>query len=117
MFVGAVTDLLSVALTAGMFHYGYFIAAILYGLLGGLIRSIINATRGKQLEFNLISTGVIAAVMGLSILFVNIINLSDADPIKDGKFVTSLLGMNIILTRMQVSWVIATVFITGILVL
>jgi LytS/YehU family sensor histidine kinase len=103
MFVGAVTDLLSVALTAGMFHYGYFIAAILYGLLGGLIRSIINTTKGKQLEFNLISTLVIALIMGLSILFVNIIDLSNTDPNINGKFVTQILGMNIVLSRMQVS--------------
>jgi hypothetical protein len=115
MFVGGVTDLLSVALTAGMFHYGYFIAAILYGLLGGVIRSIINVTKGKNLEFTLISTLIIAAVMGFTIMFVNIIDLSkETTP---GYFSTAILGMDIVLTRLQVTAVVAGIFISGILAL
>ena len=35
------TDMLTIALTAGVFHYGYFIAALTYGLLGGFIRTLV----------------------------------------------------------------------------
>jgi LytS/YehU family sensor histidine kinase len=48
VFIGGVTDLLSIALTAGMFHYGYFISACTYGLLAGFVRSIINISKGKR---------------------------------------------------------------------
>jgi LytS/YehU family sensor histidine kinase len=51
IFIGAATDLLSIALTAGMFHYGYFIAAMMYGLLSGIVKTILNITRGKQVRF------------------------------------------------------------------
>jgi hypothetical protein len=51
VFIGVTTDLLSVALTAGMFHYGYFLAAIMYGLLSGIVRTILNITEGKQVHF------------------------------------------------------------------
>jgi hypothetical protein len=94
MFVGAVTDLLSVALTAGMFHYGYFIAAILYGLLGGLIRSVINITHGKQVEFLFISTIIIILVMALSIMYINLVDLGVT-----GTFSGTVLGLNIVLTK------------------
>jgi asparagine N-glycosylation enzyme membrane subunit Stt3 len=94
MFVGAVTDLLSVALTAGMFHYGYFIAAILYGLLGGLIRSVINITHGKQVEFLFISTIIILLVMALSIMYINLVDLGVT-----GTFSGTVLGLNIELTK------------------
>jgi LytS/YehU family sensor histidine kinase len=45
IFIGAATDILSVALTAGMFHYGYFIAAMLFGALSGFIRVFINNSK------------------------------------------------------------------------
>jgi LytS/YehU family sensor histidine kinase len=51
LFIGAVTDILDVLLTAGMFHYGYFIAAIAYGFISGLIRSVINASKNSDAKF------------------------------------------------------------------
>lgn len=47
LFIGAITDLLTVILTAGMFHYGYFIAALAYGFFAGLIRTVINISKNK----------------------------------------------------------------------
>jgi LytS/YehU family sensor histidine kinase len=70
MFIGAVTDLLSVALTAGMFHYGYFIACILFGLLSGMVRVLLNSTKGKQVNFALLSSIVIGAIAIVSIIYV-----------------------------------------------
>jgi LytS/YehU family sensor histidine kinase len=48
LFIGAITDILTVILTAGMFHYGYFIAALAYGFFSGLVRTIINYTKNKS---------------------------------------------------------------------
>ncbi|MGL4647392.1 MAG: hypothetical protein ACRCVI_01565 [Mycoplasmoidaceae bacterium] len=56
MFIGGATDLLTIALTAGVFHYGYFIGAITYGLLGGLIRSLVNFSKRKEWKFALYSS-------------------------------------------------------------
>lgn len=72
MFIGAMTDLLTVALTAGVFHYGYLIAAMAYGLIGGLIKSIFNISRNKYSLFGLISTLftlVVTAAIGTFIWF------------------------------------------------
>jgi LytS/YehU family sensor histidine kinase len=70
MFIGAVTDLLSIALTAGMFHYGYFIACILFGLLSGLVRVLLNSTKGKQVNFAIMSSLAIGAIAVVSIVYV-----------------------------------------------
>lgn len=70
IFIGAATDLLSVALTAGMFHYGYFIAAMMYGLLSGIVKTILNLTRGKQVRFAFWSTLLVGIIGVASVLFV-----------------------------------------------
>jgi hypothetical protein len=48
IFIGAFTDILTVLLTAGMFHYGYFVACIMYGFISGLLKSVINLTINKN---------------------------------------------------------------------
>ncbi|MEF9984868.1 MAG: hypothetical protein RSA40_00615 [Malacoplasma sp.] len=65
MFIGMFTDLLSVTLTAGVFHYGYFIAAMCFGLLSGLVRTIILFSSHNKLKF--------AIYTSLSILLVSIL--------------------------------------------
>jgi LytS/YehU family sensor histidine kinase len=70
IFIGAVTDLLSVGLTAGMFHYGYFVAAMVYGLLAGIIKTIINISKGKQVRFAFISTILVSLVGIASFLYI-----------------------------------------------
>lgn len=70
VFIGAATDLLSIALTAGMFHYGYFIAAMMYGLLAGIVKSILNITKGKQVRFAFWSTLLIGIVGLASVLYI-----------------------------------------------
>ncbi|MDR1234489.1 MAG: hypothetical protein LBJ97_00185 [Mycoplasmataceae bacterium] len=70
IFIGAATDLLSVALTAGMFHYGYFIAAMVYGLLAGIVKTILNVSHGKQVRFAFISTILVSIIGIVSVLYV-----------------------------------------------
>lgn len=56
LFIGMLTDLLSVLMTAGIFHYGYFVAAIGYGLIAGLIRTFVTFSSKNKLKFAIYST-------------------------------------------------------------
>lgn len=56
LFIGMLTDLLSVLMTAGIFHYGYFVAAIAYGLIAGLIRTFVTFSSKNKLRFAIYST-------------------------------------------------------------
>ena len=70
IFIGAMTDLLAVALTAGVFHYGYLIAAMAYGLIGGLIRSFFAVAKNKKINFAIISTVILSILtVGMFIYF------------------------------------------------
>lgn len=52
MVLGAATDGLTIVFTAGVFHYGYFLAAIAFGLIGGLIRVMISwSIKNKKIFF------------------------------------------------------------------
>jgi LytS/YehU family sensor histidine kinase len=51
MFIGAVTDLLSIFLTAGMFHYGYFLAAIFFGFFSGIINLLLTKSKFQMRKF------------------------------------------------------------------
>lgn len=67
MFIGGITDLLTIALTAGIFHYGYFIAALTFGLIGGLVRTIINYSKNNTFKLTVMST-VSLAIMCISVI-------------------------------------------------
>ncbi len=71
VFVGAFTDLLTVAMTAGMFHYGYFVVAISYGFFSGIVRTIINLSNKRELPFLFLSTLFITFIYGSLIIFIN----------------------------------------------
>lgn len=62
LFIGAMTDLLTVAMTAGVFHYGYLIAAMAYGLISGVIREIFAYTKKKDIHSAIWSTVILAIV-------------------------------------------------------
>ncbi len=66
MFIGGMTDLLSVAMTAGVFHYGYLIGAIGYGLFGGIIRMLFNWSKAKAWLFTVYAT-IISCLVGFVI--------------------------------------------------
>lgn len=78
LFVGVTTDLLSVALTAGMFHYGYCIAAALFGLLAGLISTLRNLSNNKKFIFYLFALGLLLFSFFIQFVFFNfIVNFND----------------------------------------
>lgn len=69
MLIGLLTDMLSIALTAGIFHYGYFISAMAYGLLSGLVRSFIINTSSKRITTAISSTIFLLVVYGIAMAF------------------------------------------------
>jgi LytS/YehU family sensor histidine kinase len=71
LFIGGCTDLLSIALTSGMFHYGYFIAAVFYGFFAGLIRSLLNFCKKQQVEFIFIGSILSVVIMLASIIYIS----------------------------------------------
>lgn len=56
IFIGAFTDILTVILTSGVFHYGFFIAAIGYGMLAGLVKTIIVLSKNNKISLAILNT-------------------------------------------------------------
>lgn len=50
IFIGAVTDLLTVILTGSVINYGYWMVAIINGFLGGIIYLLINLKDSKHIK-------------------------------------------------------------------
>jgi hypothetical protein len=69
LFIGAATDILTVTLTAGMFHYGYFISALAYGFFSGMIKNILGMNRKKNLFVSLV---ISFALMTITSLFIDL---------------------------------------------
>lgn len=103
MFIGAMTDLLAVALTAGVFHYGYLIAAMAYGLIGGLIRVIFSFSKKKEIQFAFYST-VLTIIIGICV------SLFLFYGVKVDVFRLSFLGVKIVLTKTVLVTIIAAFF-------
>jgi hypothetical protein len=57
-----------------MFHYGFFIAAVAYGLLAGIVREILNWNRNKQVWFSLCSTLLIVLCLVATTIFLKTYN-------------------------------------------
>lgn len=109
VFIGAATDLLSVALTAGAFHYGYFIAAMMYGLIAGVIRSIWNFCHENQVGFTCIITFIALILLGSLIAFVYM------QPVD--VFVISIFALNITLTKWMLALVLVAIFLVALSIL
>jgi hypothetical protein len=88
LFIGAATDILTVTLTAGMFHYGYFISALAYGFFSGIIKNILSLNKKKNL---FVSLGISFILMVITSIFVDLylFNISSGD-----NFVLSLMNID-----------------------
>ncbi|MCV3728440.1 hypothetical protein OF376_01495 [Ureaplasma miroungigenitalium] len=107
IFIGAMTDLLSVALTAGVFHYGYLIAAMAFGLIGGLIRIILTTSKRKDVIFAIYSS-IATLIIGAGILlFLKFATGNEG-------FKIDLFGLNIALTTNQMMMIIGSFFVLSI---
>jgi LytS/YehU family sensor histidine kinase len=93
LFIGGLTDLLTVLLTAGMFHYGYFVAAIAFGLFGGLVRTCLNISKHNNLKFLLLSSLMLivaAVIICLNLYF---------DKTENNSFGGSMFGINVDISK------------------
>lgn len=70
LIIGLLTDLLSVLMTAGIFHYGYFIAALAYGMISGIIRTIVTFSSQNKTKFAIYSTIIFVIMTVITFLFV-----------------------------------------------
>lgn len=70
MIIGALTDLLAIIMTAGVFHYGYFIAAMAYGLISGMIRTIHTYSSKNKILYAFFTTFIAFVVFGLANVFI-----------------------------------------------
>jgi len=78
VFIAGITDLLTVTLTSGMFHVGYFMSALYLGLGAGMIRTIFNIfTNTSRIKTILIETTLLTLVMNtiISLYLINIHNI------------------------------------------
>lgn len=70
LFIGGITDILSICLTAGMFHYGYFIVGLAYGLFSGLFKSLLIKIKDDAVKFAMYATLILIVVAGSGFGFI-----------------------------------------------
>lgn len=109
IFIGAMTDILTVVLSAGSFHYGYFVIAIVYGFIGGLIRWLWNALRRDNIKFTFVITFVWMVTMALISTYLYFI---PADT-----FIISIFNHSLHLNKLILNLMIGGLFIAGAIVL
>ena len=68
IFIGGTTDLLTVGLTSGMFHYGYFVSALAFGFFSGIIKWLIVISKNNKFLFCIYST-IYTAIVYSGIIF------------------------------------------------
>ncbi|MGL4948042.1 MAG: hypothetical protein ACRC42_01510 [Mycoplasma sp.] len=68
MCLGAAVDLLTITYSGGLFHFGYFLSAILFGMMGGLIRMLMVSNKDKQFRFVLMANIVTAFAIAISLV-------------------------------------------------
>ncbi len=87
LFIGGVTDLLTISLTAGMFHYGYFFVSIAYGFFSGVVRSVMNSTNNNMFKSNIYLSFLTLIVGAMNFIFILIQDYQE--------FVISILSFDI----------------------
>lgn len=111
IFIGGMTDLLAVALTAGVFHHGYLIAAMAYGLIGGLIRIILTTSKKRDVPFAIYSSIATLFIGVIIVLF-----LYFAPGIKDNGFSIQVFGFDLRVSSTTMIALISGFFVVSILV-
>ncbi len=114
MCLGAAIDLLTITYTGGIFNYGYFLSAILFGLFGGMIRTLCTSPRGStNLKFTIYSTIITILIVMGSASLIWFSNSSDVHT----SYVISLMGFNFDITLYQIIFILCAIPAVGIIVL
>ena len=113
LIIGALTDVLTVALTSGMFHYGYFIICMAYGLIGGLISSLLNNRKKHNLvNFSLWSTIIIAILTTAYCLYINFRQTADGGSI----YVISAFSLDLKISKYVIIWIVSGFMLLSVVV-
>lgn len=114
MCLGAAIDLLTITYTGGIFHYGYFISAILFGLFGGLIRMIVTSKKTtNNLKFSLYSTVFTSFIIAMSAAIIWISNNNSISL----EYSISLMGIDISITLETIIILVVGIPIFGLIIL
>ena len=70
LIIGGITDLLSVALTAGMFHYGFFIVSLVYGFIAGLYKSMLTGFKNNTFKYSIFASLIYIVVIALLCVYI-----------------------------------------------
>ena len=70
LIIGGITDLLSVALTAGMFHYGFFIISLAYGFIAGLYKSMLIGFKNNTFKYSIFASLIYVAIVALICVYI-----------------------------------------------
>ena len=70
LLIGGITDLLTIALTAGMFHPGFFVIVLAYGIIAGLFKSIALIFKNNNVKYAILSSLIYIVVTLLLILYI-----------------------------------------------
>ncbi|AFP80712.1 Aspartyl/glutamyl-tRNA amidotransferase subunit C-like protein [Mycoplasmoides gallisepticum CA06_2006.052-5-2P] len=108
MISGIIIDLLAVTLSAGFFHYGYFVVAILTGMLAGMIRSLL--TTSKYSKYRNFSLSVYLSLLVIASFLLTIFLITSMPEIRiNGGFDLSIPGVS----QTKISSVVFTWIILG----
>lgn len=105
MIVGGLTDLLTIALTSGVFHYGFFLACLVYGLLAGLIKVIWDMVSKDTVKFNYYSMIIYGVLILSGFLFIWFQHYD--------YFVISIFSQDISFTKLSLIAIYCSVLIFG----
>lgn len=70
LLIGGITDLLTIALTAGMFHPGFFIILLTYGLVAGLFKTASIAFKNNNFKFAVFGSITFILITVLLIVYI-----------------------------------------------
>lgn len=109
MCLGAAIDILTITYSGGLFHFGYFMSAILFGLIGGLIRMLVTNTNNSLFRFSLVSS-ILSTVIIMSSLIPIIISPTE-------NYYISLFNFDLSMSRNFVILLLVSLPIVGVSVL
>ena len=70
LLIGAITDLLTTALTAGMFHPGFFIIVLTYGIIAGLFQSTTIKFKNNSFKYAIFGSILYSAIIIALIFYI-----------------------------------------------
>lgn len=110
MCLGAATDLLTITYSGGIFHYGYFISAMLFGLFGGVIRKLVVHSKSLNLRFNIFATIFTALIVCFSGILIYVSNQNSIS----NYYELSLMGFRIMMSFKLIIALVVGIPIIGI---